>query len=79
MSFFSIKVLLYSVLFLGVQGVHTLGTKFCLVLTGSWDQRVGEDPTSRAARWAPAEHSGDCPLSPQLLFCLVFECEINNR
>lgn len=35
---FSIKVLLYSVLFSNVRSLHSLGTKFCLVLSGGWEK-----------------------------------------
>lgn len=47
----SLNVFLWSVLFLGVCSLHTLGTMFCLVVAGSGDQRMGEDAASGAARW----------------------------
>lgn len=51
---FSVKGLLYSILFWSVHSLHTLGTEFCLA-------KVGEGFTSRAAR------SGHC--CPQSLIC----------
>lgn len=44
---FSIKVLLYSVLFSNVHSLHTLGTKSCLVLSSGWEKILPQKQQGR--------------------------------